>query len=262
MSDALSLHFLGTGTLVPDPQRSTSATLVEWNGHRILIDCGFGTLRRLAEADIDPRRIDGILLTHFHPDHVGDLVNLFFTLAHLNDRREEPLQIAAHPHLGDYLDRQVAANGEWLERFRDRSLLHVDATQSPFPFLSLRIDTRPMRHTPYSIGYRLCIGEERVAFSGDTGACEALNALCRDCDLVVIECALSDDDEPDTHLNPRAVGRMAHEANVRTVCVTHLYPETRRLDPLERIRREFDGSVILVQDGQRLTLRSGELGPG
>ena len=232
MTPPVTIHFLGTGTLIPDANRSTSATLVSWGDHRLLIDCGFGTLRRLAEAGIDPGVIDAVLLTHFHPDHVGDLVNLFFTLLHHPGERTSPLTLVADTYLSPFLDSQTAAFGSWLQRFREERLTTLDAGRSLPPFLGIQLETVPMRHTPYSIGYRLTINQRRIAFSGDTGACPELVDLCREADLALVECAFPDSTEPDSHMNPSAVGEMAREARVKTLCINHLYPETHRQDPL------------------------------
>jgi len=53
---------------------SGNAWLVESGGTRVLIDCGIGPDRltaRLLQAGADPSRIDAILITHEHDDHVG-----------------------------------------------------------------------------------------------------------------------------------------------------------------------------------------------
>jgi phosphoribosyl 1,2-cyclic phosphodiesterase len=52
---------------------SGNAVLIECDGSRILIDCGFGTRTlagRLATIGVDPKSIDGCLITHEHSDHV------------------------------------------------------------------------------------------------------------------------------------------------------------------------------------------------
>ena len=49
-----------------------NAVLVECDGSRMLVDCGYGTrnlTKRLKTIDVDPRSIDGCLITHEHTDH-------------------------------------------------------------------------------------------------------------------------------------------------------------------------------------------------
>ena len=69
---------LGTGTISLSPTRSCAGYLAETNGLRLLIDCGSGITRRLAELGTDWQTITHVALTHFHIDHHGDLPTLIF----------------------------------------------------------------------------------------------------------------------------------------------------------------------------------------
>ncbi|QPF89128.1 ribonuclease Z [Bradyrhizobium commune] len=75
-----ALTFLGTSASVPSAERNHPALLVEAAGQRILIDCGEGTQRQLLRSGAGFRRLDRILLTHGHFDHVLGIPGLFSTL--------------------------------------------------------------------------------------------------------------------------------------------------------------------------------------
>jgi ribonuclease Z len=75
-----ALTFLGTSASVPSAERNHPALLVEASGTRILIDCGEGTQRQLLRSGAGFRRLDRILLTHAHLDHVLGIPGLFSTL--------------------------------------------------------------------------------------------------------------------------------------------------------------------------------------
>lgn len=75
-----ALTFLGTSASVPSAERNHPALLVEAAGQRILIDCGEGTQRQLLRGGAGFRRLDRILLTHAHLDHVLGIPGLFSTL--------------------------------------------------------------------------------------------------------------------------------------------------------------------------------------
>jgi ribonuclease Z len=75
-----ALTFLGTSASVPSAERNHPALLVEAAGKRILIDCGEGTQRQLLRSGAGFRRLDRILLTHGHLDHVLGIPGLFSTL--------------------------------------------------------------------------------------------------------------------------------------------------------------------------------------
>jgi ribonuclease Z len=75
-----ALTFLGTSASVPSAERNHPALLVEAGSKRILIDCGEGTQRQLLRSGAGFRRLDRILLTHGHFDHVLGIPGLFSTL--------------------------------------------------------------------------------------------------------------------------------------------------------------------------------------
>src|SRR3954453_2176911 len=75
-----ALTFLGTSESVPSAERNHPALLVEAAGKRVLVDCGEGTQRQLLRSGSGFRRLDRILLTHGHFDHVLGIPGLLSTL--------------------------------------------------------------------------------------------------------------------------------------------------------------------------------------
>ncbi|MBW7962227.1 ribonuclease Z [Bradyrhizobium sp. BR 10261] len=75
-----ALTFLGTSASVPSAERNHPALLLEAAGTRMLIDCGEGTQRQLLRSGAGFRRLDRILLTHGHLDHVLGIPGLFSTM--------------------------------------------------------------------------------------------------------------------------------------------------------------------------------------
>lgn len=87
----IDVKLLGTGAMMPLPNRYLSATLFRVGAHLHLIDCGEGTQVAIREHGWGFKRLDTILLTHFHSDHVAGLPGLMHTLAHSD--KTEPLHI-------------------------------------------------------------------------------------------------------------------------------------------------------------------------
>ena len=71
-----SLTLLGTGTCQIEHNRRASSVLIELEGLPVLFDCGHGVVQRLLEVGIRHRDVEHVVLSHFHPDHVSDLVPL------------------------------------------------------------------------------------------------------------------------------------------------------------------------------------------
>ena len=87
----IDVCLLGTGGMMPLPDRFLTSLYVRHEGKVILIDCGEGTQTAIRKAGLRFKPIDSILLTHYHADHVSGLVGLLLTLG--NEDRTEPLHL-------------------------------------------------------------------------------------------------------------------------------------------------------------------------
>ncbi len=87
----IEVCLLGTGGMMPLPNRWLTAMMVRYNGHSILVDCGEGTQVALKEKGWSPKPVDAMLFTHFHADHISGLPGMLLSMG--NAEREEPLLI-------------------------------------------------------------------------------------------------------------------------------------------------------------------------
>lgn len=91
----IDVCLLGTGGMMPLPNRWLTSLLLRYNGRMILIDCGEGTQIPLKMAEWGVKQIDAVLFTHYHADHVAGLPGFLLTLG--NSGREEPLTLIGPP---------------------------------------------------------------------------------------------------------------------------------------------------------------------
>lgn len=77
----LELVMLGTAASAPSIQRGLPSQVVLWRDERFLIDCGEGTQRQILRSGIGFRRLQRVLLTHGHLDHILGLGGLISTFA-------------------------------------------------------------------------------------------------------------------------------------------------------------------------------------
>ncbi len=73
--------FLGTSASAPSIERGLPAAVVIHRDQRFLIDCGEGTQRQLLKSGLGFKRLDKVLLTHGHLDHILGLGGLVSTFA-------------------------------------------------------------------------------------------------------------------------------------------------------------------------------------
>jgi len=74
------LIFLGTSASAPSVQRGLSSAMVLHREYRFMIDCGEGTQRQLLRSGLGFKRLNTILLTHGHLDHILGLGGLISTM--------------------------------------------------------------------------------------------------------------------------------------------------------------------------------------
>jgi ribonuclease BN (tRNA processing enzyme) len=247
---------VGSGTAAPEPERVCAAFFIETAGARVLIDCGPGAVHHLARFQLTWARLDHLVISHFHNDHIGDVPMLFFALKWgAEERRTEPLDVWAPAGIADLLAGMADVFGD-----------HVADPGFPVRVHELEPDGRaalgddltltctPTPHTDTSLAFRIEHADGgRVGYTGDTGPSEPVARFMAGVDLLIAECSVPDDEAMDTHLHPSALAAMARAARPARLVVSHVYPRLARRDVPALIRAGgWDGPVIRAEDGLRL----------
>jgi ribonuclease BN (tRNA processing enzyme) len=248
----MHITVLGSGTAVPSKDRA-SPSLAVWVRHEpVVLDLGPGALRQMARAGIHHETLRHIFFTHLHPDHTADLVHfLFATRSPDVLPQRAPVSMAGASGFKAFIVRLQEAWGDWLTL--PDGLLTIDEI-APSERLERKYDgftvtTSPVVHTPQSLAYRLGDREgASVVYSGDTGYCEALVDLSVDADLLVLEASFPEGHDVAGHLSPVDAGRVAMEAGVERLVLTHFYPQVLATDIEAQCRRFFKGELILARD--------------
>jgi len=85
----LDICLLGTGGMLPLPNRWLTSLMARYNGSSLLIDCGEGTQIAIREKGWSFKPIDVLCITHFHGDHISGLPGILLAMG--NSDRREPL---------------------------------------------------------------------------------------------------------------------------------------------------------------------------
>jgi ribonuclease Z len=147
----IDVTLIGTGGMIPLPDRYLASCLIEYNGKSILIDCGEGTQISLHKGKLSMNKIETILITHCHADHVAGLPGLLLTIG--NQGRTEPLYIFAPRGSTKYLNSLLIICGYLPYEVRI-SELH-DSKAQEFEQIGFNITSIPLNHHINCLGYSL-----------------------------------------------------------------------------------------------------------
>jgi len=147
----INVTLIGTGGMVPLPGRYLASCHIEYNGKAVLIDCGEATQISLQKGKLSLNKIDAILITHCHADHVTGLPGLLLTIG--NHGRTEPLNIIAPRGSTKILNSLLVVCGylPYEVRFSE---LH-DTKPQEFNQIGLKITSIPLKHHINCLGYSL-----------------------------------------------------------------------------------------------------------
>jgi ribonuclease Z len=87
----IDVCLLGTGGMMPMPDRWLSSMLLRSGGHTFVIDCGEGTQISWKKSNWSFNQTEAIILTHRHADHTAGLPGILYSIAH--SMRTEPVTI-------------------------------------------------------------------------------------------------------------------------------------------------------------------------
>lgn len=254
----MKITILGSGTCVPSLKRSSCSVLIEIGQGLLLFDSGAGTMRRLLEAGVTIDRLSHIFYSHLHPDHTGELVTLLFASKYPNTyRRLKPFTIVAAGGFVNFYEKLKFAYGEWIElapgllRISELNTTGRDHLDCGL----FDVDSLPMEHTDMSLAYRITgPNGKSVVYSGDTDLCDNLVTLAKGVDVLICESALPDEMKVPGHLTPSLAGRIATQAGVKKLVLSHFYPECDAVDIYEQCRKTYHGPLVLAEDLMEIEL--------
>jgi len=247
---------LGSGTVAPSAGRTAPAHWVCAGGLRLLLDCGAGVLHRAAQFGVDWPNVTHVALTHFHPDHWGELPMLLFALKWGTlPPRSAPLHLLGPAGLSTRMTVLAGALGDWvLDSGYPLEIREIEPGAPVALGEGVTLEAHRTPHTGESLAYAVRRGSARLVYTGDTGQSEALAGWARDCDLLLAECSLPDGRGISIHLTPTEAGALARAAHAHRLVLTHFYPAIEGTDPALVAARAFGGEVIAARDGDRFTI--------
>jgi len=247
----MKLRVLGYSGGIGGRHQRTTSFLVD---HDILIDAGTGVTEL---SILELAAIDHVFLTHSHLDHIAALPMMIDTVA---DRRDKPLTVYGTPAVLDSLRQHIFNWAIWPD------FSAVPSSSQPFmryrsielaetvSLADRHISALPAEHTVPAVGYQLDSGGASLAFSGDSGPCEAfweaINAI-PNLKFLIIECAFPNRERSLAELSRHYWPDMLAEelkkmTNPCRIYITHLKPGQveATMEEINRCLQDFSPEML------------------
>ncbi len=295
LPDGLHVALCGAGSPLPDPKRSGPCVAVIAGERLFVVDSGAGSSRVMARMRIPMGRIEGVLLTHFHSDHIDGLGELLLQ-RWVNGARERPTPVHGPPGVEEVVagfNRAYSADRGYRVAHHGAEIVPPSGhggEARPFALPSddgsvvlvddggLVITAFSVEHQPIepAVGYRFDYGGRSVLISGDTVKLDRVRDLATGVDLLVHEALdpelvsiLTDGaraagrdrlaqitvDILDYHATPEDAAEIARDAGVGHLLYYHVVPPLL-VGPMETI---FLEGVDSIYEGPVTVGRDGTL---
>lgn len=250
---SFDLTVLGCAGSHTAPGRACSGYLLQADGTRVLLDCGNGSTANL-QLHCGFADIDAIVITHRHVDHCVDLIGMYYALR-FHDDGPQAIDLYAAPEVVDMLTGMLSEDSalEFREAFRCHEITggdHLDI--GPFA-----IDLFPSIHPVPTVSVRVEVDGTVLTYSSDSAGGDQLLVAARGADTFLCEATWQGDADqwPEgIHLVARDAGRIAKEAGVGRLVLTHVLGSLDREVSLREAQETFDGEVLLAEDNLVLAL--------
>lgn len=209
--------------MIPLPERFLASCYIETNDKAILIDCGEGTQISFRKTDYDLSKLEIILITHCHADHILGLPGILLTLG--NYLKSNPLFIVGPQGIKNtVMDlmtvcKYIPYEIKFIE-LKNESLQNID-------FENIKITSIPLFHPISCAGYSInfCNEKLKISYCTDTRPTEYMSII-ENSDLFVCEGMYGSDDQYSNAVRKRHMlfseaAQVAKKYNIKELWLTH-----------------------------------------
>jgi ribonuclease BN (tRNA processing enzyme) len=193
---SLSVTTIGSG--IPGGSfnnRSEAMTVIQNKGKYIVLDCGYGSLLKLAKFNYLVKNIDIIMFTHLHADHSTDFLSLMISRWASGGRG---LELIGPPKTESYYNffksfyrddviyRAMLGAGNTTGALNGVNVREITGNKK-FTIGDVSIESAEMVHTMYDLAYKFVINGTTIVVTGDTSYNETLVNFAKNADMLVLD---------------------------------------------------------------------------
>jgi len=255
------LFFIGTGSGKTSATRNHSSILISTTNYNLLIDAGDGIPKAFLLHNIDFNSINGVLLTHLHPDHYTGLASLIVQMKMFN--RKKNLDIYVNAELKNIVKDFLTSSYLYPDRLGFGIEYHsfseniLNEVSDEIKFIArenshLASISEKMKNSKQSFScssFLITIGSRKVFYTSDVGSEKDLSLFDdNNYDFLISEI---------THVEPEVViGKTEKENFKPQIIFTHYGDEDIRETEkfISNLNGDIRSRVILALDGLKINL--------
>ncbi len=247
----MRLTVCGSAGSYGSPGRACSSYLLQSDEANVVLDCGNGSFSNLSTV-IDPGKIDAVLISHSHHDHVVDLASFFHFLRFVPSAFRRKIKLIASASTLSSFDTIFALE---FESVFDLVTVNPQSLTTLGDFHMTFFDTS---HMDGSLAIRIVgLDGNCVVYTGDAGPSSELAHFSHGANLLIGECTWIHRPArvgSGLHHDAFELGELAKLANVDSVMVTHVAYPGDPIDASALVKGHFGGNVITAIDNLSIQL--------
>lgn len=288
--DGIRVFVCGSAAPLPTVGRAQACLAVLTPSHFFIVDAGPGSANTISLGALPGERLDGLLLTHFHSDHIAEVptVNLISWVA----GRQGPLKLYGPPgvqRIADGFNEAFALDNGYRTAHHGADFMPIEfgrmeaierPVESRLEFGDLTVTSFKVDHAPIepAVGYRFDYKGRSVVITGDTVVTDRLRTVVDSADLLfsdalslpivkTLEGAATASgqkrvakilfDIQDYHASVADVAELTRTTEVGMTALYHLVPGPRNALMENIFKREFADNMVLTRDRMWFTLPAG-----
>lgn len=223
----MKVKLLGTGSILT--KHLSSSALID---NTILFDCPNGVMKNIRKMDINPRKIDVCLISHFHADHFFDIPFLLIEQG-LRNIRDKEFVIIGPCGITTRIDTLFnLAYPEDLKKIKENCKLktiEIDRDSRAIDIIGYQIIPYKVEHAGYdAYGYIIKNNDKCVGFTGDTVLCPNVEKIVESCNIVFAD--MSFENSSKSHMGMNDIEFLIRKYNAYDKIIpTHMTDRVRRI---------------------------------
>jgi len=236
---------LGNNGPYPRAGGACSGFLLDSGTTKVALDFGNGVLSRL-QQHIDIEEISAVILSHLHSDHISDVMILRYAadIRLMTGQLKTPIKVYAPDEPIEEFNRLKYKEALELIRIEPEQELVIG---------DLKVSFAEMIHGYKN--YAVCVEKNmrKFVYSGDTCLNDRLVDFARNADLFLCEAGLLERDDKcirAMHLTAREAARVAREAGVKRLLLTHFLPGIKTENYINEATSVYEGIMELAEENK------------